>query len=223
LRITIGSRRVAFFFFATNARRRVTGIISFGRDSARDAPLAQLGICKNHRTNGGGRPPPLSSQSQLNTILRGPRGPVMAQKESKLKSPSWQNDRWYRPDVRRRESDRDRRKRETGEKERRGETGRGGWREESGETVFLPYPPMWESSSSPFRKKIHEKERKNTERSKSGADDSATTKPISLANIANPLHLLKMRIWSLHGAAVIYIDRNREKEMGRDGSSFSLL
>ena len=80
------SRRV--FFFATNARRRVTGIISFGRDSARDAPLAQLGICKNRGTNGGGRPPPLSSQSQLNTILRGLRGPVMAQKESKLKSPS---------------------------------------------------------------------------------------------------------------------------------------
>jgi len=120
------SRRV--FFFATNARRRVTGIISFGRDSARDAPLAQLGICKNRGTNGGGRPPPLSSQSQLNTILRGLRGPVMAQKESKLKSPSWQNDRWYRPDVRRRESDGERHKRETGERERERER----WDERNG-------------------------------------------------------------------------------------------
>lgn len=50
--------------------------------------LPQLGICKNERTNGGGRPPPLSSQSQLNTILRELRPLVMAQKESKLKSPS---------------------------------------------------------------------------------------------------------------------------------------
>lgn len=61
--------------------------------------LPQLGICKNGRTNGGGRPPPLSSQSQLNTILRELRPLVMAQKESKLKSPSWQNDRWWRADA----------------------------------------------------------------------------------------------------------------------------
>lgn len=130
-------------------QRRVDRILfSFSAEDRRDS-VAIRRMQKSWWTNGGGRPPPLSSQSQLNTILRELRALVMAQKESKLKSPSWQNDRWCRPDTA---------KTRTREREREGE-GRGGrpTRETGTETwkrvnLFLPWNPVRKLASLCFER-----------------------------------------------------------------------
>lgn len=96
--------------------------------------------------------------------------------------------------MRRRESDGERRKGETGgEKERREKRGEEDEERKAEKQSFFHIPRC--EKALPLRSaRRSARKNENTERSKSGADDSATTKPISLANIANPLHLLKMRI-----------------------------